>query len=82
MQDHANTGEHKRLSWTTHSGSRMMEKIVVQATKTCDEALMTLFKTTYYAGKELLPFNKFFTLCDLLLLVNATITTKMYHDDN
>jgi len=81
LQDHANTGEHKKLSWATHSGSRRMEKIVVQATRSCDEALMTLFKTAHYVGKELLPFNKFPTLCDLLLSVNATITTKMYHDD-
>ena len=81
LQDHANTGEHKRLSWATLSGSRRMEKVVVQATKTCDEALMKLFKTSYYVGKELLPFSKFPTLCDLLLSGNATITIKMYHDD-
>ena len=33
LQHHANMGEHKRLSWATLSGSRSMEKIVVQATK-------------------------------------------------
>ena len=42
---------------------------------------MKLFKTSYYVGKELLPFSKFPTLCDLLLSGNATITIKMYHDD-
>ena len=81
LQDHINTGEHKRLSWATLSGSRRMEKVVVQVTKTCDEALMTLFKTSHYVGKELLHFSKFPTLFDLMLSVNATITTKMYHNN-
>ena len=51
LQDHANTGEQQRLSWAAHSESRRMEKIVVQATRTCDEALMILFKTSHYVGK-------------------------------
>jgi len=58
-----------------------MERIEAQATKTYDEALLIHFKTTHYARKELLPFNKFSTLCNLLLSINVTITTKMYHDD-
>ena len=58
-----------------------MEKIVVQTRRTYNEALMTLFKTTYYVGKKLLPFIKFPILCDLLLSVIAIITTKMFHDD-
>ena len=42
---------------------------------------MTLFKITHYVRKEFLLFSKFPTLCDLLLSINATIITKMYHDD-
>ena len=42
---------------------------------------MTLFKITYYVGKELLTFNKFLILCILLLSVFFTITTKIYQDD-
>ena len=57
-----------------------MEKIVIQATRTCDEALMTFFKITYYMEKELI-FSKFPTLYDLLLLINAITTIKMYYDD-
>ena len=52
LQDHANTEEHKRLSWTIHNENRRMEKIEVQATMTSDKALMTLFKTTYYVEKN------------------------------
>jgi hypothetical protein len=55
--------EHQKLAWAAQCGSKRMEKHVAQATRTCDEALMTLFKTTYYVGKETIPFNKFPSLC-------------------
>ena len=37
LQDHANKGEHKRLSWATRSGSRRMKKIIVRTRKSCGE---------------------------------------------
>jgi hypothetical protein len=81
FQDHSNTVEHRKLAWVAQCGSKRMEKHVAQATRTCDEALMTLFKTTYYVGKETIPFSKFPSLCGLLLSVNSTITDKLYHDE-
>ena len=81
LQDHANTGEHRKLIWVAQSGRRWMERTVAQATKTCNEALMTLFKTIHYVEKELLSFSKFPTLCDLFILINVIISTKIYHDD-
>ena len=66
LQDHTNTAEYKRLSWVAHSGSRRMDKIIVQATMTCDEALITFFIISHYVGIELLPFSKIPTLCDFI----------------
>jgi len=44
--------EHKKLAWVAQSESRrIIEIIVAKATRTCDEALMTLFKTTHHVGK-------------------------------
>ena len=81
LHDHANMEEHKKLTWASQNGSRRMEKIVAQATRTCDESLMSLFETAYYEGKEFIPFSKFASLCQLLLSMNATLTKKLYHDD-
>ena len=86
MQDYANTGEYKKLTWAVQNGSRKMEKEVTLITmllvrRYCDESLITLFKKIHYMDKEFLIFSKFPTLCILLLTVNANITTKMYHDD-
>jgi len=74
FQDHARFDEHRRLTWATQSGKKIMEKVIIESNKTCDEAVLVFFKATYFIGKETLSFCKFPGLCKLLLSLNAAIT--------
>ena len=58
-----------------------MEKMMHQVTKSCDEALLTLFRAAYYLGRETIPFCKYSALCDLLLTCKSPITNGLYHDE-
>jgi len=58
-----------------------MEKVIIESNRIYDEAILALFKATYFIGKETLPFCKFHGLCKLLVSLNACITKKMYHDE-
>ena len=58
-----------------------MKKMMHQVTKSCDEALLTLFRAAYYLGRETIPFCKYSALCDLLLTCKSPITNGLYHDE-
>ena len=58
-----------------------MEKMMHQVIKSCDEALLTLFRATYYLDRETIPFCKYSALCDLLLTYKSPITNGLYHDE-
>ena len=81
FQDHQNSKEHKRLSWATQQGEKIMEKHIRAANKCCDEALLTLFRAAYFLGRETIPFNKYSSLCALLVASKASCTESMYHDE-
>ena len=57
------------------------KKTIFSGERVCDEALQTLFKATYFTGKQSLPYSKFPALCKLLMSVNAPITSSMYQDE-
>ena len=82
FQDHKNSKEHKRLSWAIQQGEKFMEKHIRAANKCCDEALLTLFKAAYFLGMETIPFNKYSSLCELLVVSKASCTESMYRDEN
>jgi len=48
-----------------------MEKMVAASNKTCDEAILCLFKAAYFLGKETINYYKFPALYEMLLSVNA-----------
>ena len=79
--DHYRSNKHQRLAWASTSGEKTMEKIISSGQRACDEALQILFKTTYFTGKQFLPYSKFPALCKLLMSVNAPITSRMYQDE-
>ena len=58
-----------------------MEKMMHQVTKSCDEALLTLFRAAYNLDRETIPFYKYSALCDLLLTCKSPITNDLYHDE-
>ena len=58
-----------------------MEKMMHQVTKSCDEALLTLFRAAYYLGREKITSCKHSALCDLLLTYKSPITNGLYHDE-
>lgn len=80
LQDHARTNEHKNLAWAKHQGKKSLQKVVAAANHSCDEALLSFFKATYFMGKETIPFHKFPTLCNLLISCKAPMIKKLYHD--
>ena len=51
-----------------------MEKMMHQVTKSCDEALLTLFRAAYYLSRETFLFCKFLVLCNLLLICKSPVT--------
>ncbi len=81
FHDHSQSVEHRKLAWAAQSGSKRMEKHIAEQSKTADNALLTLFKTTYYIGMGTIPFSKFTPLCDLLVDLKTEITPTLYHDD-
>jgi hypothetical protein len=62
-------------------GKKTLAKVVAQANKSCDEAVLNLFRVAYYIGKNTIPFNKYMPLCELLLTAKANITERFYHDE-
>jgi hypothetical protein len=70
-----------RLSWAMQFGEKLIHKALAATNKTCDEVLLTIFRVAYYIGKNTIPFNKFTPLCNLLVLVKACITKKLYYDE-
>jgi hypothetical protein len=81
LQDHAKTNEHRKLAWAKHQGKKSLQKAVVAANHSCDEAVVSLFKAAYFMGKETIPSHKFPTLCNLLVSCKAPMTEKLYHDE-
>ena len=79
--EHQISKEHKKLAWAAQEGQKVMEKMMHQVTKSYDEALLTLFRATYYLGRETIPFCKYSALCDLLLICKLPITNGLYHDE-
>jgi hypothetical protein len=79
--DHSRSNEHQRLTWACTIGDKTMEKTIFIGQRACDEALQTLFKTTYFTGKQSLSYSKFPALCKLLMSVNVPITANMYQDE-
>ena len=59
----------------------MNGKVIKEINQTCDEAILSLFHATYYISKSLIPFGRFLELCQLVVLVKATMTESLYHDE-
>ena len=81
LQDHAKTNEHRKLSWAKHGGQKSLQKAIAVANHSYNEALISLFRTTYFMKKESVPFHKFPSLYNLLVSCNAPMTSKLYHDE-
>ena len=79
--NHGRSNEHRRLCWASSTEEKMMRKEILTSQRACDEAMETLFRASYFIGKQSLPYAKFPPLCSLLLSVKAPITTSMYHDE-
>ena len=80
LQDHAKTIEHRKLSWAKHGGQKSLQKAIAVANLSCDQALISHFRVSYFMEKECVPFHKFPSLCNLLVSYNAPMTSKLYHD--
>ena len=81
FQDHNMSIEHKKLEWAANQGEKAMKKIVEKSITTCDDALITLFRSAYFLAKEIVPLTKFPSLCKLLLNSKSNITESLYHDE-
>ena len=62
LQDHAKTNEHRKLSWAKHGDQKSLQKAILVANHSYDEALISLFRAAYFMGKECVPFHKFSSL--------------------
>ena len=78
---HQISKEHKKLAWVAQEGQKVMKKMMHQVTKSCDEALLTLFRVAYYLDRKTTLFSKYSTLCDLLLTCKSPITNSLYYDE-
>ena len=58
-----------------------MKKMMHEVTKSCNEALLTLFRATYYLNRKSMFFSKYPVLYDLLLTCKSPITNGLYHDE-
>ena len=58
-----------------------MKKEILQGQKTCDETVASLFRSSYFLGKQSLPYSKFSALCKLLVTVKSPMTLSMYQDE-
>ena len=54
--EHQISKEHKKLAWIAQEGLKVMEKMMHQITKSCDEALLTLFRAAYYLSRDTILF--------------------------
>ena len=79
--DHSRSNEHRQLAWASNNGVKITEKAIVNSQRACDQALLTLFKATYFIGKQSLPYSKFPALCILLKSIAAPITATLYQDE-
>ena len=79
--EHQISKEHNKLAWATQEGQKVMRKMMHQVTKSCDEALLTLFRAAYYLDRKTIPFCKYSTLYDLLLTCKSLITNGLYYDE-
>ena len=79
--EHQISKKHKKLALAAQEGQKVIEKMMHQVTKACDEALLTLFRAAYYLSRETIPFCKYSALCDLLLTCKSSITNDLYHDE-
>jgi hypothetical protein len=59
FQDYGKSAEHGRLTWAMQKCERTMEKNIVEANRTCEGAMHSLFQAAYYVGKEVISFHKF-----------------------
>ena len=80
IDDHGWSNEHQKLYWALQSGGRVLEKVIKQKQRASHESLASLFRVTYFIGKQSLLYAKFF-LCLLFASVKASITKSMYHDE-
>ena len=78
FQDHNMFVDNKKLERAANQGKKAMKKIVENTITTCDDALINLFRSTYFLSKETLPFTKFASLCKLLLRSKSNITESLY----
>jgi hypothetical protein len=81
LQYHSKSNEHKKLSYAKHVGKKALEKCVAKANNAWDEAMMSLFKSVYFLGKEFIPCHKFASLYELLVSCKTPITEKLYHHE-
>ncbi|KAL3700775.1 hypothetical protein R1sor_018797 [Riccia sorocarpa] len=58
-----------------------LDKVVKMATVRCDDAMVILFRTTYFIAKESLAFSKFPKLMKLIGSVTDDIPRRLYRDD-
>lgn len=58
-----------------------MEKCIAEANRVCNNAMHSLFRATYYIGKEIISLHKFPGLCSLFVKVKANMTEKLYYDE-
>ena len=73
--------EHKKLEWVAYQGEKVMKTIVEKTITTCDDALITYFRSAYFLAKEIVPLTKFPSLCKLFLRSKSNITKSLYHDE-
>ena len=73
--------KHRKLTWAKHGGKKALERAVAITNRTCDEALMSLFRVAYIMVKEMITFHKFPSLCDLLVVCKAIMIEKLYYDE-
>lgn len=76
FQNHTKFKEHKNLIWALHFGGKIMRKVIVVTNKTHNKVVLVLFQASYCIGKEILPFSKLPSLCQLLVFVRECIIEK------
>ena len=81
FHDHACSSEHKKICWALQSGGKVLENVIKQGQRACDESFSSLFHAAYFIRKQSLPYAKFPSLCSLLASVKNPITASLYHDE-
>jgi hypothetical protein len=80
LQEHAKSVEHIKLSWAKNGRRKLMEKQVTSMNHICNEALLCLFRATYFMEIESISFYKFSSIFLLIVSCKLTMTKKLYHD--